>query len=63
VIDVARIVAYEEGELSEEDIVALFQDLIDDGTVWQLQGSYGRTAVALIGAGLCHEKEAPMEPR
>ena len=47
------LLAYEEGELSTEETVALFQRLIDDGTVWQLPGSYGRTAMDFITAGAC----------
>lgn len=50
---VERIIAYESGELSEDATVALFQELIDSGLAWQLQGSYGRTAQRLIDAGLC----------
>lgn len=47
------IMAYEAGELDEDQIVAGFQQLIDSGLVWQLQGHYGRTAKALIDAGYC----------
>jgi len=50
---VDQIIAYENGELSEEETVALFQNLIDSGMAWSLQGSYGRTARMLIEAGLC----------
>lgn len=46
-----QIIAYEEGELDEEEVDALFAALIESGLVWQLQGSYGRTAVELIAAG------------
>jgi hypothetical protein len=48
-----QIIAYEQGELEEEEIVELFQYLIDTGLAWRLQGSYGRRAVELIDAGLC----------
>lgn len=48
-----RIIAYEEGDLSDEDTIALFQELIDSGLAWSLQGHYGRTAHRLILAGIC----------
>ena len=44
---------YECGTLDEDAIIAGFQQLINSGTVWQLQGSYGRTAHALIEHGFC----------
>ncbi len=50
---VDNIIAYEQGELDEEDTITLFQSLINSGLAWQLQGSYGRTAMALVDAGLC----------
>jgi hypothetical protein len=51
-----RIMDYEAGELDQEQTVELFQELIDSGLAWSLQGSYGRTATALINAGLCTKK-------
>lgn len=44
-IDLAE---YEAGALDAEETILLFADLIANGTVWKLQGSYGRTAKALI---------------
>lgn len=46
------IIAYESGELEQDEIIAMFQKLVDTGLAWQLQGSYGRQAMALIEAGL-----------
>ena len=51
--DIGQIMAFENGELGDEEVVELFQSLIDSGMAWSLQGFYGRTAAALIDAGLC----------
>jgi hypothetical protein len=50
-----QVIAYEQGELDEEGIIDMFQQLIDSGLAWEMQGSYGRTAKALINAGYCVE--------
>lgn len=45
-----------EGVYQEEyegQIVDAWQYLIDTAIVWQLQGSYGRTAVDLVERGIC----------
>lgn len=48
------IIAYEQGDIDTDGaLIDGFQAMIDDGTVWQLQGHYGRTARALIQAGHC----------
>lgn len=49
-----NMIAWENGTLSEEDTVTLFQNLVDTGLAWKLQGGYGRQAHALIQAGLVH---------
>jgi len=49
---------WENGELSDDDTIMLFQNLIDTGLAWQLQGCYGRTAAALIEAGYCERVTA-----
>jgi len=50
------MMAIEDGELDYLGMVAAFQVLIDDGIVWKLQGSYGRTAARLIELGHCVRK-------
>lgn len=50
-----RIIDYENGDLSYDEVVELFQALIDNGMAWSLQGHYGRTARALIESGDCRE--------
>ena len=49
-----KIIAFESGEMEFEDVVEFFQEMIDDGSVWHLRGSYGRLAAWLIENGDCH---------
>lgn len=51
--EVAAMIAWEQGELDADEVVELFQHLIDSGVVWSLQGTYGRTAQRLLDLGLC----------
>lgn len=53
-VDIEKIVAYENDEMSNAEITKFFQELIDNGMVWTLQGHYGRMAAALIDVGHCH---------
>ena len=50
---VSQIMAFESCELDEDQTIELFQELISSGLAWQLQGSYGRMASALIQNGYC----------
>lgn len=52
-IDGEDISAYECGDMDEQEEIVFFQDLINTGQAWLLQGSYGRTAMDYIDAGLC----------
>ena len=49
---VGFVMDYESGLLDEQETIEGFQELVNSGLVWQLQGHYGRTAVSLIEAGL-----------
>ena len=52
------IIGYEGGDIhDEQEVIDGFQAMINDSTVWNLQGSYGRTAAALIDAGACNPAE------
>ena len=50
---VGGIIAYESGELDDDGVIELFQNLIDKGMIRGLQGSYQRMASHLIQNGLC----------
>jgi hypothetical protein len=43
-----QIMEYESGELNDKGIIEMFSDMVKHGTVWSLQGSYGRIAEAFI---------------
>jgi len=52
---VSKIMAWENGEMELEEEAEFFQELIDNGMAWTLQGMYGRQAARLIEAGYCHQ--------
>lgn len=45
------MIAWEDGELTDDEEDVLFQDLVTSGMAWRLQGMYGRRAEALIEEG------------
>lgn len=47
-----QMIAWEEGEITYEGMIALFQELVNSGLAWQLQGMYGRQASAMLDAGV-----------
>ncbi len=47
------MIAFEQGDLSEQEEAKFFQKIINDGSVWSLQGTYGRHAMAAMEQGLC----------
>jgi hypothetical protein len=50
------IMAYEAGEATGDEVLALFAHLVKTRQAWMLQGHYGRTADALIDAGYIDEE-------
>ena len=50
-----RIMSYEDGTMGPDEEIELFADLVSSGMAWTLQGHYGRTAMAMIEAGLISE--------
>ena len=49
---VEQLAAWTEGKLTEDETVDLFQQLVDTGQAWTLDGHTSRTATDLIEAGL-----------
>lgn len=47
-----KIIAYENGELSEDEVIDLFQQLVDTGLLWSLQGWYIRRAEEMLKKGI-----------
>lgn len=46
------IVRFENDEMTFDEVIDFFQQLVDTGMAWKLQGFYGRTAQGLIDQGL-----------
>jgi hypothetical protein len=48
---VTYMMQYEMGDLSPDNIIKLFQYLLDSGMAWTLQGAYGRMTKMLLDSG------------
>jgi hypothetical protein len=55
---VDKIVRYENGNMDELETIGFFQELINSGLAWELQGHYGRMAQRLLEEGLCEGKQS-----
>jgi len=47
-----RVLLYETDQMSEQEMISMFQELVDTGMAWKLQGHYGRTSMILLDAGV-----------
>lgn len=54
---VDKIIAFEDGTLGYKETLEFFQELVDTGMAWNLQGHYGRMATYLIEEGFVTPKE------
>jgi hypothetical protein len=54
---VDQLIAYEEGQITQDQEVAFFEHLVETGVCWQLSGHYQREAATLIEAGLIKPPE------
>ena len=61
-MDTVTAVMIAEGveDADEAQTIAAWQHLVDSGVVWQLQGSFGRTARHLIEEGLITDGRAAL---
>ncbi len=48
---VGKIIAYEDGDLTDREVLELFSELVKTRQAYSLQGHYGRLALALIDGG------------
>jgi hypothetical protein len=51
--DIPDMTALYREDATHDEIVAAYQSLINSGDCWRMDGSTGRTAMALIEAGDC----------
>ena len=49
-----QIIAWENGELDDDETVKFFQEIINSGLAYKLQGCYARQTERLIQGGYCY---------
>ena len=54
---VAQVIAYEEGQITQNEEVAFFAHLVETGVCWHLPGHYQRVAAILIEGRLIKPPE------
>ncbi len=47
-----KILDFEAGDLTDGEIVLMFQELVDSGDIWKLPAEYTTTAASLIQRGI-----------
>ena len=47
-----KIIRYEQGDMNDIEMIEMYQELLNTGLIFKLQGHYGRTANNLLLAGL-----------
>jgi len=56
---VSQMLAFESGKMNAEQLATFFQELIDTGMAWKLQGIYGRMASHLLELGYVKQRSPP----
>jgi len=50
-MNVNDVITWEEGNVTAQQERKFFQKMVNDGSVWKLQGMYGRRATELLNTG------------
>jgi hypothetical protein len=60
---VDNLIKFDNGDMTDEEIISFMQELIDTEVIGSLEGRYGRAAMSLIRAGRCWKKGDPARPK
>jgi hypothetical protein len=56
-VDTEKIMQFETEAMSQDDVAAMFVELIESGDVWRLPSSYVVTAAMLIESGVINSTD------